>query len=251
MIDGDAEAIFGGIIVTNFKISEAEANLIRTHSIGDGNKRIIDGILAPEIDHDAIEILSRKGGACKMYACPDLLAEKMYERGIDVIPKGEMFRFIEEGFITQGQPKFLLNLSEENLEKVGEANEGMEKAVLVAQVCSWTSNSNNICLAQYDEEARVAYLIANGNNQTKRIAALDLAIFKAEGMNHQIKKAVMASDSFCPFPDVPKRAGEVEIAMGFIPKKGMLAEDVFAAFKEMGITTYSMHDDECRGFAWH
>ncbi|MFC1633145.1 hypothetical protein ACFL1U_03370 [Patescibacteria group bacterium] len=251
MIDGDSEAIFGGIIATNFAITEAEAELLRNWSMGEGSKRILDGILAPFITPEAINILKRKNGACKMYTNPALEAEALENLSTTAMQSGKTFRPVRGGFLVQNHPTFVLDMEDERLKKIGTLTEGQKGAMLVAQCVAWTSNSNNISLAQYCAETETAYLIANGNNQTKRIAALDLAISKAKKMGHSVAGSVMASDSFCPFEDVPLRAGEEKIAAGFIPEKGIRAEQVFAEFEKQGISIVSGHDDICRGFGFH
>lgn len=252
MIEGDREAIFGGIVAVNFVITETEAELLKFHALDEGLKqRILDGIMAPHITPEAIKILKRKNDGCKMYENSALEAHALTNLSTMALPTGKMFRQIRGGFLVQEYPQFILDLKDEHIKKAHKVDQSGEIGMLLAQCVSWTSNSNNISLTRYDDENKTAYLIANGNNQTSRIVALEIANLKAERMGHEVRGSFMASDSFCPFEDVPQKAGELGICCAFVPEKGMRAEKVFAEFEKQGITVYSLPDDDCRGFCEH
>src|SRR5208283_4044169 len=57
MIIGDRRAIFGGLVMTNFHIGVREAKILLTYQTDKGKRRLLDGIIAPSFDKDAVRLL--------------------------------------------------------------------------------------------------------------------------------------------------------------------------------------------------
>ncbi len=193
MIMGDPRAIFGGLVMTNFPIDDALAEVLLSFNMTEGQRRILDGIIAPEFTGSAIDHLKRKGDKCRFLANSALLS--LTKNSLDTNPR---FRYARGGFLTQPNYTFILDLKSSDLEKSGQAAPEQEKDLILAKAICDTSNSNTITLV------KEAQLIGNGVGQQDRVSAANLATMRAEAANHFIVGAVAASDSFFPFPDAPE-----------------------------------------------
>ncbi len=193
MIMGDSRAIFGGLVMTNFPIDGALAEVLLSYSMPDGMRRILDGIIAPGFSGDAVEHLKRKGDKCRFLANAAL--ERLSKDSLDTAPR---FRYARGGFLTQPNYTFILDLKDTALAKYGEISEREEGDMLLAKAICDTSNSNTIAIV------RDGQLIGNGVGQQDRVSAANLALARATGAGHAVRGAVAASDSFFPFPDAPE-----------------------------------------------
>ena len=193
MIMGDPRAIFGGLVMTNFPIDEKLAEVLLSYNIPEGARRILDGIIAPNFDGSAIEVLKRKGDKCRFLANKAL--GNLDKNSLDTSPR---FRYMRGGFLVQPNYTFLLDLKSKDLVKNGTATETQEKDMLLAKAICDTSNSNTITLVKNGQ------LIGNGVGQQDRVGAGMLALSRATGAGHDVTGAVASSDSFFPFPDAPE-----------------------------------------------
>lgn len=240
MIMGDPRAIFGGLVMTNFSIDEKLAETLLSYNMGEGQRRILDGIIAPGFDKSAIEVLKRKGDKCRF------LENKALENiNKDSIDKSVRFRYVRGGFLTQPNYTFMLDLKSTNLVKNGTATEQQERDMLLAKAISDTSNSNTITLVKDSQ------LIGNGVGQQDRVGAAALAIMRAKSAGHDIENAVASSDSFFPFPDAPETlmAGGVK---AILSTSGSV-NDVKAVevCQKQNVPLYLIPDTEARGFFGH
>ncbi|MFA5023789.1 MAG: hypothetical protein WC523_02420 [Patescibacteria group bacterium] len=195
MLNGDPVSLFGGLIMTNFTITKDLANTIITNQLG--TKRLLDGIIAPLFCSEAIEILSRKKGKCRLLANPRLFSvnEKSVSEKMDKAP---IYRSVRGGFLLQPNYLFILNLSDASVAKHGyNLDEFEEHDLLLAKAICDTSNSNTITLVKNGQ------LIGNGVGQQSRVRAAKFAIAIALECGHNPEGAVAASDSFFPFVDGP------------------------------------------------
>lgn len=184
-LKGNLRAIFGGMIITNFPISIDEAKILRTYK--SKKKRNLDGIFAPQISKEAIKILKRPKGGCKMLVNPALK-----NLSLDTDP---LFRIVRGGFLKQTNYTNILDIKHPEISKVGRLRDYQIDNILLAKAICDTSNSNTISLV------KGKMLIGNGTGGTDRVGAADLALEKAYGAGHNIYGAVASSDSFFPFPD--------------------------------------------------
>lgn len=192
MIKGDPRAIFGGLVMTNFAIDDTLAETLLSYNMSMGQRRILDGIIAPAFADSSIEVLRRKGDKCRFMANPAL--EHLTKESLD---KGPRFRYARSGFLVQPNYTYILDFKSADLAKYGELTKEQERDMLLAQAICATSNSNTITLVKNGQ------LIGNGVGQQDRVGAAGLALSRARGSDHDASGSVAASDSFFPFPDAP------------------------------------------------
>ena len=92
-IRGDTRAIFGGLMMTNFEIDGLAAEDIVTLAT-DGSRRLLDGVFAPSFTPEAIDLLARKHGKCRLFANPALGIHSALLDG------ARRFRYVRGGFLT-------------------------------------------------------------------------------------------------------------------------------------------------------
>src|SRR3989344_3882896 len=181
-IEGDTLAIFGGSVMTTFEIGDDQAKELIHHKMPEEQKRILDVVVAPSFTAEAIEILSRKHGKCRLVVNSQL--DKLTKLDLD---KKERLHFVRGGFLKQ--PNYMSVLRSFNL------NLAVEYDLTLAWAVGSTSNSNTITLV------KDGMLLGNGVGQQDRVGAAKLAVDRALRGGHDLKGAVAYSDSFFPFPD--------------------------------------------------
>lgn len=241
MVSGDPQAIFGGLIITNFSLDEAGAKVLRTHLVPKGGRpRILDGIITPSIYEGIIKILKRPKGKCRFLVNPNLL--NLNSDGLD---SNLRFRQVRGGFLRQPNYTFILNLNDLSLEKLGQATPDQERDLLLAWAIGSTSNSNTITLV------KDGYLIGNGVSQPSRVGACKLAVWRAKEAGHETAGAVASSDSFFPFKDGPAVLAEAGIKVILASSGSIMDEEVKKFCQEKGVILYLIPDQIGRGFFGH
>ncbi len=171
---GDPVSAFGGILITNAKITLEVAKEI--------NQLFFEVLIAPDFDAAAVELFKEKKTRI-------LLKQKNFNR------PATQYRSILNGVLQQDMDnstevpsdmKVVTNLSPSAAE--------LDNLAFAMKICK-NSKSNTIVLAKNKQ------LIGSGVGMTSRIDALRHAIAKAKEFGFGIKDAVMASDAFFPFPD--------------------------------------------------
>ena len=261
MLQGDLRAIFGGCVMLNFPVDEKIADEL-IHKFARENRRLLDVVSAPSFSEQAIEILSRKKGKCRLLANSAIL-----KAGLSALDTAKRFRFVRGGFLEQPNYTFIPNLSRTVLD-----------SVILAWAIGSTSNSNTITLVKNGR------LYGNGVGQQDRIGAAKLAIFRADeatqfvvaeqkknfadgrfhpqdgGMSKNLssaplsadlENAVAYSDSFFPFPD----AVEVLINRGiktiFSTSGSVNDSKIMELCKAKNVNLIMLPDTEARGFYQH
>lgn len=257
MLQGDLRAIFGGSVMLNFTVDEKIAEELM-HKYAGKNKRLLDIVAAPSFSPEAIEILSRKKGKCRI-----LVNKNIENAGIDSLDKATRFRYIRGGFLEQPNYTFVpaIALAEEGVPKL--PREILRDIILTWAIGS-TSNSNTITIVK---DGR---LYGNGVGQQDRVGAAKLAIFRADEATNfasdlvvgvpvgtpttklaDLKNAVAYSDSFFPFSD----ALEVLISRGiktiFSTSGSVNDEKIMELCKTKGVNLIMLPDIEARGFYQH
>ena len=245
MLLGDLRAIFGGSVMLNFpvdgKIAEELIHKFSGEDNGVPRRRLLDIVAATSFSEEAIEILSRKKGKCRLLANPAI-----EYAGFESLDTRERFRYVRGGFLTQPNYTFLP-------EVLPIADAPNEELILAWGVGS-TSNSNTITIVK---EGR---LYGNGVGQQDRVGAAKLAIFRADEAarfaDSKIQKAdlegaIAYSDSFFPFGD----AVEVLINRGiktiFSTSGSVNDEKIIELCKNKGVNLIMLPDTEARGFYQH
>jgi phosphoribosylaminoimidazolecarboxamide formyltransferase/IMP cyclohydrolase len=250
VIEGDPRAIFGGLVMFNFEIGEKEAEILLTHLMNEGQRRLLDGIVAPAFAKKAIKLTRRKKDKCRLIANPELA--KLKKDGLDTAKR---FRYVRGGFLTQPNYGFVLDFESPEVKIYGPPASLREQArlrsvagggdLLLAWAICATSNSNTITLAKNGK------LIGNGVGQQDRVGCCELAIRRAQDAGHKIQGALAASDSFFPFPDGPKTLIDAGIKTIFATSGSARDGEVQKLCQDEGITLVQIPDKLARGFFGH
>jgi phosphoribosylaminoimidazolecarboxamide formyltransferase/IMP cyclohydrolase len=240
MIMGDALAIFGGLVMLNYPVTEEVAEALVTHGIPAGQRRPLDGIIAPSFDEGAVGMFKRKGDKCRLLVNAEL--ENLRRGSLD---SAKRFRCVRGGMIVQPNYTYVLDLNDPDLKKHGQATTGQEDDMLLAKAIGDTSNSNTITIVKDGS------LIANGVGQQARVRGAKLAVNLVSYSEHNAEGASASSDSFFPFTDgveVLKEAGvKAVVATSGSVKDGEIVEYC----RENGIALYHIPDKKARGFFGH
>ena len=241
MIIGDKRAIFGGLVMTNFHIGAKEAKILLTYEMDKGKRRLLDGIIAPSFDKEAVKMLERKGDKCRFIS--NLALAKLGQGSLDLAPR---FRYVRGGFLKQPNYSYVPNLSAQELEKIGNITVRDYPDILLAWAIGSTSNSNTVTLVKGG-----GYLIGNGTGQQDRVGGCKLAISRAKDAGHETKGAVAYSDSFFPFTDGPQVLAKAGIKTIFASSGSVMDKDVKAFCLKKNISLVLIPDKIGRGFFGH
>jgi len=241
MVSGNPLAIFGGVVMVNFPLTAADAEILLTHGMESSKKRVLDAVLAPRFDEGAIAVLTRKKTQkCRMLANPALA-----QIGVKSLDRAVRRRYVRGGFLAQGNYTFVLSRRDADVAVYGDISEQQWRDVILAWAVGATSNSNTMTITQNN------MVLANGVGQQARVTAAKLAVMLARDSGHDLAESVAYSDSFFPFIDGP----EVLTAAGvrtIITSSGSVADaDVIAFCKEKNITLVMITDKIARGFFGH
>ncbi len=240
MLEGDLRAIFGGLVLTNFPITEKAAETLLTHKMSANQRRLLDGVIAPDFKPEAVKALSRKGDKCRFLKNPAL--GKLSKETMD---SASRFRYVRGGFLKQPNYNLVIDLSGPNIEKIGELTPQRVADLLLAWAVGSTSNSNTVALV------RDGMLVGNGVGQQDRVGGCELAIKRAKDAGHETVEAVAYSDSFFPFTDGPKALADAGISAVFASSGSVKDEEVKKFCREQGMTLVLVPDKLGRGFFGH
>ena len=182
---GDPVSAFGGILITNRKITADVA--------AEMHKIFFEVCIAPDYDDEALGILKGKKNRI-------ILRRKEF-----AMPK-RMFRNVLNGVLAQDRDT-VVPTAEEMKKSVTSTPITDQQAsdLAFATILVKHTKSNAIVLAKNGQ------LCASGTGQTSRVDALRQAIAKAQSFGFDLNGAVMASDAFFPFPDCVEIAHEAGI----------------------------------------
>jgi phosphoribosylaminoimidazolecarboxamide formyltransferase/IMP cyclohydrolase len=243
MVAGDTRAIMGGLVMVNFVINRRLAEILLTHLMPSEGRRVLDGVIAPAITEDALELFKRKGDKCRVLVNPELGA--LDADSLDTAPR---FVYVRGGFLMQPNYTYIPDINDPELECSAEiATEEQEDDLLLASAIGSTSNSNTVTLVHG------GMLIGNGTGQQDRYLACMVAVLRAKEAGHKklIKKAVAYSDSFFPFDDGPEVLTDAGIEAIFASSGSVRDVEVRDFCRRKGIAFYQLPDSKCRGFYGH
>ena len=206
----DPESAFGGIIAFNQSLDVETAKAII-------DRQFVEVIIAPQIQQDAIAVLSTKKNV-RVLSCGDWLAMPL--------PRLD-FKRVNGGLLVQGADIELLKESVvATKQQPTEAQ--MRDLLFTWRICKYVK-SNAIVYG------RDGMTIGVGAGQMSRINSARIAGIKAEHADLEVKGAVMASDAFFPFRDGIDAAAEAGISAVIQPGGSMRDEEVIAAADEHGL----------------
>ena len=182
---GDPVSAFGGILITNRKVTKEVAEEM--------HKIFFEVCIAPDYDEDALEVLKGKKNRI-------ILRRKEFRM------QDTMFRNVLNGVLVQDKDN-VIPMADELTQSVTSTPVSKEMAadMAFATILVKHTKSNAIVLAKNGQ------LLASGTGQTSRVDALRQAIAKAKSFGFDLSGAVMASDAFFPFPDCVEIAHEAGI----------------------------------------
>ena len=182
---GDPVSAFGGILITNRKVTKEVAEEM--------HKIFFEVCIAPDYDADALEVLKGKKNRI-------ILRRKEFKM------QETMFRNVLNGILVQDKDN-VVPVADELMTSVTSTPVSKEMAadMAFATILVKHTKSNAIVLAKNGQ------LLASGTGQTSRVDALRQAIAKAKSFGFDLGGAVMASDAFFPFPDCVEIAHEAGI----------------------------------------
>lgn len=240
MLDGDQRAIFGGSIMTNFPITKELAEEMLHYKIDKG-KRILDIIVVPGVDKDAIEILQRKNGKLRLF-----INRSLENIGMESVDRTHRIRHIRGGRLRQDNYTYIVDCNSDDIEVHGsKPSEEVKKDMLFAWAVGSTSNSNTICIV------RNGQLLSNGVGQQDRVTAAELALMRAKNAGHKLNDSCAYSDSFFPFPDGPKLLVDAGIKAIFTTRGSVNDQLVVDQVVQAGVTFCTLPDKLARGFFGH
>ncbi len=233
MYEGDARAIFGGFIMTNFAIDADAAQALQDAA---GGKTYLAGIVAPAITSEALEILPKQKRPCQLICLPALS-----ELGVESLNKNIKRRQVRGGYIEEQTGEYVPNFGE----LTGAVSEDTKRDLILAWAVGSTSVSNTITLADG------GMIIGNGVGQQDRVGACELAIKRARDAGHELEGCTAYSDSFFPFTDGVEILAEAGIKTIFATSGSVKDKQVRKFAEERGITLIQAPDTEARGFFGH
>lgn len=240
MLEGDLRAIFGGSVIVNKQITKELAETIMHYKIEKG-KRLLDIVMAPGVDEDALELLKRKNGKLRVFINPELA--NLNEKSLD---KSTRTRYVRGGRLRQDNYTYVIDYSSPEFQKHNNSfNDSQMDDMQLAWAIGSTSNSNTICIVKDGK------LLSNGVGQQDRVTAAELALMRARNAKHDIKGASAYSDSFFPFPDGPQILADAGVTSILTTRGSIKDEEVIATLKKAGVLFCTFPDPQARGFYAH
>jgi phosphoribosylaminoimidazolecarboxamide formyltransferase/IMP cyclohydrolase len=211
-----------------------------TYKINKG-KRILDIIIAPSVDEDALDLLKRKNGKLRLLINPEL--SKLGEKSIDVTQR---IRHIRGGRLKQDNYTFIYDLQHPDILWSGKEVSGQQSQdMIVAWAIGSTSNSNTICIVKNGQ------LLSNGVGQQDRVTSAEVALMRAKNAGHSLTESCAYSDSFFPFPDGPKMLADAGVS-AIITSRGSVKDgEVAEELTSAGVSMCTLPDSLARGFFGH
>lgn len=239
-IAGDPLAVFGGSVITNFKIDKIVADILLHHATRDETRRLLDLLVAPSVTEEAREMLGRKHGKCRIFTNPALGGEIP----VNTAP---ITRPVRGGLLVQ-DPYVLLPDDRDAFEVIGEEpSEGDWAEMRFAWGICARSSSNTITLV----DARYGKLIGNGVGQQARVYAAKLAVERARSAGHDPTGSIACSDSFFPFTDGPEVLIDAGVRMILTTSGSVNDDEVKTLCRNSGVTLVMIPDAVGRGFYRH
>ena len=204
---------FGDFISLSDKCDLATAKLVK--------REVSDGIIAPDYDDDALELLKAKKNG--NYAVVKI--DPYYVPA--AIEKKQVFGVTFE----QGHNNIVIG--EEMLENIVTENKELPQSAKIDLIISLITlkytQSNSVCYVKGGQA------IGIGAGQMSRVMSAKIAALKAEEAGLPVVGAVMASDAFFPFRDGIDAAAEAGIKAVIQPGGSMRDNEVIAAADEHGL----------------
>lgn len=239
MIEGHPEALFGGSVMVNFPMTAQLAQKLSEHEVKNG-RRVVDVVIAPDFEPEAVKALKRKTEKCRLF-----VNEALANLDINTLDRARRFSYLREGFQTQPNYTFVLDLSDSRAVWIGKYTDQQKRDAVMLSAVGRTSNSNTITIGQNEQ------LLGSGLAQVSRKLASRVAILSADDGGHNVNGSVAYSDSFFPFDDGPKVLIAAGIAAVLTTHGSRNDGEVMRVFESAEIAVCSLPDKDARGFFGH
>ncbi|OHA18288.1 MAG: hypothetical protein A2664_02390 [Candidatus Taylorbacteria bacterium RIFCSPHIGHO2_01_FULL_46_22b] len=244
-MEGDITSIFGGLVIHNGGITAQGAEIL-LHHVEPSGKRVLDAVASTVFSSDAIDLLRRKTGKCRILRNPALSAASL--RTLVPSLTSKRIKSVAGGFLPQADRNFVPCFGDGG----GIAIHGSVRPLLHAStriadlVLAWaigsTSTSNTITLVKDGQ------LIANMVGQQSRVRAAKFAVLLAGENGHSTHGAVAYSDSFFPFPDGPKVLIDAGVKAIFTSSGSIRDQETIDLCLENNVALFMVPDKVGRGF---
>ena len=207
----DETSAFGGIIAFNRSLDQSTADKIIEN-------QFVEVIIAPGVDHQAREILSKKENV-----------RLLDTKELGVPSKEPKILSVNGGLLIQDND--LAVISNEDLKVVSErkpSKDEIENCLFAWKVCKFVK-SNAIVYTKDNQT------IGIGAGQMSRIDSAQIAASKAVERGFETKGCSMASDAFFPFRDGIDAAAKIGITSVIQPGGSMRDQEVIDAADEAGM----------------
>ena len=208
----DPTSAFGGIIAFNQTLDSHTAKAIV-------DRQFVEVIIAPEIDEEALEMLSAKKNV-RVLACGQWPAQA--QPGLD-------FKRVNGGLLIQDRDLGMVGIDDLRIVTKRQPTEYEMQDLLFTWKVAKFVKSNAIVYG------RDRMTIGVGAGQMSRIYSARIAAIKAEDAGLNVADSVMASDAFFPFRDGLDAAAEVGVRAVIQPGGSMRDDEVIAAADEHDI----------------
>jgi len=239
---GNPLAIWGGEVITNFKITDTLATILHTspkrQKMLNSASWMLDIIAAPNFSPKAVELLGTRAKR-KLFVNPSLSNPSLN-------PAKWVYRFTRNSFIRQRPQNYVLDLTKTNFEGT---KKGIKQDVFDSLIIAWATAFNSNHGGNEVAFARNRALISCGGGPST-IEAAQLALFKAKNQKHTTENSVFAADAFFPFTDVPKFLIKAGVAVGLVPAGGQAFNDIKTCFQKNNIPMFYL-EEKYRGFCYH
>lgn len=239
-INGGPEAAMGACIATNYVVDAQSANIMRHHRWHGQKPRPVDVVIAPEITPEAVEILTRANGRCRMFVNPALGKYDML-RTLSARP---MSIQIGDDIIVQPARTYVLTLPP--FEELPEIRRDYTRWDMAIGYAIASTQDSNTVLA-----VKNGTLIGNGRGQSSRVMAARLMLMYVQDAGLSAEDAVVVSDSFFPQVDGPQLLCQARVGAVFATSGSIKDEAVRQTFADAGVFFYTVPDVEARGFDGH
>ena len=208
----DPTSAFGGIIAFNQSLDAHTAKAII-------ERQFVEVIIAPEIDDEALEVLSEKKNV-RVLGCGKWPQQPLPGLDFKRVNGGLLVQDRDLGMIGRDDPKVVTRRKPDARE--------MEDLLFTWKVAKFVK-SNAIVYG------RERMTIGVGAGQMSRVYSARIAAIKAADAGLDVKGSVLASDAFFPFRDGLDAAAEVGVTAVIQPGGSMRDDEVIAAADEHGI----------------
>ncbi len=210
-LEGDPVSAYGGLAAFNTTVDIATAEAIAV------KENFLEGIVAPQYAHGAVDILRERTKWGKNL--------RILEAGAPPAPAGGwvQVRTIRDGILIQSPDDAL---HAELKPAVGQPTDEQMKDLLFAWTVCKHVRSNAIVLAKGEK------VVGVGAGQMSRVDSAWIAVRKA---GDRAKGAVVASDAFFPFPDALETCLDAGAVAVIQPGGSIRDEDVLAVARKRNV----------------